>query len=138
EIRKLRERQARLDGLLPARLSDLRRRVAGLQAAVESGSPLARLRHDRERLIGLQAGLSAGLQHALALRRERVQSLERQLGLMNPYATLERGYSITYNAAGHVVSSVAGIAPGDNLAVQMADGTVGVQATSGRTVPAHV
>jgi exonuclease VII large subunit len=55
---------------------------------------------------------------------------------MNPYATLERGYSITYNAAGHVVSSAAAIQDGDSLAVQMADGMVGVRATSGRaTVP---
>jgi exodeoxyribonuclease VII large subunit len=55
---------------------------------------------------------------------------------MNPYATLERGYAITYGEDGHVISSVAGIQPGDKLAVQMADGMIGAQATSGRTVGA--
>jgi exodeoxyribonuclease VII large subunit len=137
ELRKLREYQARLEALLPARLTDLRARVGAFQATLERHSPLARLRHDRERLVGLDASLRSSVQHAVALRRERVQGLERQLSLMNPYATLDRGYSITYDGSGRVVSSVAGIQPGDALAVQMSDGMVGVQATSGRTVKAN-
>ena len=134
EIRKLREHQARMEALLPARLAELRSRVAALQAALERHSPLARLRHDRERLVALEASLRSSVQHAIALRRERVQGLERQLALMNPYATLDRGYSITYDAAGRVVSSVGVVRPGDTLAVQMSDGMIGVQATNGRTV----
>jgi exodeoxyribonuclease VII large subunit len=136
ELRKLRDYQARLDALLPARLAELRGRVQGLAGALERNSPLARLRHDRERLVALQASLRSSAQHAVALRRERVQGLERQLALMNPYATLDRGYSITYDAAGRVVSSVAAVQPGDALAVQVSDGMLGVQATSGRTVHA--
>ena len=134
EIRKLREHQARMEALLPARLAEMRSRVAALQAALERHSPLARLRHDRERLVALKASLRSSVQHATALRRERVQGLERQLALMNPYATLDRGYSITYDAAGRVVSSVGVVRPGDTLAVQMSDGMIGVQATNGRTV----
>jgi exodeoxyribonuclease VII large subunit len=88
-------------------------------------------------LVTLEATLRSSVEHAVALRRERVQGLERQLALMNPYATLDRGYSITYDADGRVVSSVAGVQPGDTLAVQMSDGMVGVQATSGRTVKAN-
>jgi len=131
EIRKLREHQARLEALLPARVRELRSRVSALQGTLERHSPLARLRHDRERLVSLQASLRGSVQHAVALRWERVQGLERQLALMNPYATLDRGYSITYDVDGRVVSSVAGVQPGDTLAVQMSDGMVGVQATSG-------
>jgi exodeoxyribonuclease VII large subunit len=134
EVRKLREYQARMEALLPARLAEMRSRVAALQAALERHSPLARLRHDRERLVALEASLRSSVQHAIALRRERVQGLERQLALMNPYATLDRGYSITYDAAGRVVSSVGVVRPGDTLAVQMSDGMIGVQATNGRTV----
>ena len=137
EVRKLREYQARMETLLPARLAELRSRVAALQAALERHSPLARLRHDRERLVALEASLRSSVQHAIALRRERVQGLERQLALMNPYATLDRGYSITYDAAGRVVSSVGVVQPGDTLAVQMSDGMIGVQATNGRTVKAN-
>ena len=137
ELRKLREHQARLDALLPARLKSLRERVSGLQGALERHSPLARLRHDRERCLALQAGLGGAVRHATALRRERVQGLAAQLALMNPYATLDRGYSIAYDADGRVVSSIAAVKPGDTLAVQMSDGTLGVQATEARTVRAN-
>lgn len=137
ELRRLREYQARLDALLPARLGELRTRVAALQASLERNSPLARLRHDRERCLALRAGLDGAIRHATAIRRERVHSLERQLALMNPYATLDRGYSIAYNAAGHVVSSVAGVQPGDTLALQMSDGMIGVRATDVRTMKAN-
>lgn len=137
EMRKLRDYQARLDALPPTRVEELRSRVRGLQGALEQSSPMARLRHDRERLLGLQASLRSSAQHALAMRRERVHGLGRQLTLMNPYATLERGYSIIYGENGHVISSVGGVEPGDKLAVQMADGMLGAQATTGRTVQAH-
>jgi exodeoxyribonuclease VII large subunit len=130
ELRKLREHQARLDALLPARIGELRSRVQALGGVLERNSPLARLRHDRERLLGLETSLRRSVQHAVALRRERVQGLERQLTLMNPYATLDRGYSITYDAAGHVVSSVAAVQPGDTLAVRVSDGMIGVQAAA--------
>ncbi|HLQ31873.1 MAG TPA: exodeoxyribonuclease VII large subunit [Chloroflexota bacterium] len=137
EMRKLHDYQARLQELLPVRIAELRRRVAAQQAMLERHSPLARLKHDRERLIGLEAGLHSSVQHAVALRRERVQGLERQLVLMNPYATLDRGYSITYDEAGHVLSSVERVQAGDQLAIRMSDGIVGAQATSGRTVSSH-
>jgi exodeoxyribonuclease VII large subunit len=119
-----------LDALLPARIGELRSRVQALGGVLERNSPLARLRHDRERLLGLETSLRRSVQHAVALRWERVQGLERQLTLMNPYATLDRGYSITYDAAGHVVSSVAAVQPGDTLAVRVSDGMIGVQAAA--------
>jgi len=135
EMDKLRDYQSRLDALLPARMTQLRQRVVSLQAGLERHSPVARIRHDRERVLALQGSLNTCLEHAAALRRERVQSLASQLALMNPYATLERGYSITYDAAGHVVSSVSAVAEDEALAVQMADGMIGVRATAARSVP---
>jgi exodeoxyribonuclease VII large subunit len=135
EIQKLRDHQARLDALLPARINQLRQRVVSLQSLLERYSPAARLRHERERVLAMQASLNTCLQHAAVLRRERVQSLASQLALMNPYATLERGYSITYDAGGHVVASVVGVQEGQQFAIQMADGMIGAKATAARSGP---
>ncbi len=132
EMRTLREYQTRLQGAAHTRLAELRTRVGTLQGALERSSPLARLKHDRDRLVSLEATLRGYVRHALALRRERVQGLERQLALMNPYATLDRGYSITYDASGHVVSSIERVKTGDLLAVQVSDGTLGARATGAR------
>jgi exodeoxyribonuclease VII large subunit len=120
---------------LPARISQLRQRVVSLQSLLERYSPAARLRHERERVLAMQASLNTCLQHAAVLRRERVQSLASQLALMNPYATLERGYSITYDAGGHVVASVVGVQEGQQFAIQMADGMIGAKATAARSGP---
>ncbi len=132
EMRTLREYQTRLQGAAHTRLAELRTRVGTLQGALERSSPLLRLKHDRDRLVSLEATLRGYVRHALALRRERVQGLERQLALMNPYATLDRGYSITYDASGHVVSSIERVKTGDLLAVQVSDGTLGARATGAR------
>jgi len=67
EVRKLREYQARMETLLPARLAELRSRVAALQAALERHSPLARLRHDRERLVALEASLRSSVRVSTSL-----------------------------------------------------------------------
>jgi exodeoxyribonuclease VII large subunit len=128
EISRLKDYQARLDGMLPARVAHLRQGVRELQGALERNSPLARLRHDRQRLSTLSATLNTCLHHTVALRRERVRGLEGQLAAMNPYATLERGYSIAYQG-GHVVSSIGQVRPGDALQVQVADGRIAADAT---------
>src|SRR5581483_6408707 len=129
EVAKLKRYQEQLDALLPTRISHLRQRVGTLQAAVENNSPRARLEHDRKRVTALHDNLETCLRHGLALRRERVNGVEQRLALMNPYATLERGYSITYDPRGHVVSSTSQAQPGDPLEIQVADGRISVETT---------
>ncbi len=123
---KLRDLDQRIDGMLVARLADLRKRVGDMQQAVERNSPMERLRHDRERLAGLARSLHTHMTHDGRMRAERVRALQTQLQLMSPYATLDRGYSITYNPAGGVVSSMAQIQAGEDLQVQVSDGRFGV------------
>ncbi|MHB8621311.1 MAG: exodeoxyribonuclease VII large subunit, partial [Chloroflexota bacterium] len=84
-------------------------------------SPVARLRNDRQRLVAAARALRTCAGHAVALRREQVQARAAQLAVMNPYATLDRGYSITYRG-GRVVSSVAQVQAGDGLEIQLSDG----------------
>jgi exodeoxyribonuclease VII large subunit len=61
--------------------------------------------------------------HRLALERARLNGLALRLGVLNPQATLVRGYAIVRRVEdGRVVSRVAQVAPGDRLSVQVADG----------------
>jgi exodeoxyribonuclease VII large subunit len=60
---------------------------------------------------------------AVAHRLARVRA-------MSPRATLERGYAILVDAAGHPVASVAGISIGDQLKARLLDGEVVTSVTA--------
>ena len=75
----------------------------------------------------------AGLQRRFRLARyearlaEFGKSLQMQQGRfdnLRPEKMLRRGYSITRDAAGRIVTSVADVRPGERLSTQLADGTV--------------
>lgn len=70
--------------------------------------------------VRLEAPLPAALQRAGGALREQTARLK----LLNPYAVLERGYSITTDAAGHVVRRAADVHPGERLSTRLADGEV--------------
>lgn len=68
----------------------------------------------------LDQPLPRSLQRAEATLREQAARLD----LLNPYAVLGRGYSITVGADGHVVRRAADVKPGDRLATRLSEGEV--------------
>ena len=58
--------------------------------------------------------------------REKVARIAATLEALNPHRQLERGYAIVTDEAGHVVQSTADAPIGKRLALQLADGKVGV------------
>ncbi|HUZ77198.1 MAG TPA: exodeoxyribonuclease VII large subunit [Chloroflexota bacterium] len=122
ELRHIRELAARMEALAMAAVAERRQRLADQARALERNSPTAQLGHNRERLASLERTLQHSTRHALELRGERLLTLQAQLNLMNPYATLERGYSITYSGSGHVIASIRDLAPPEPVEVQLSDG----------------
>ena len=54
---------------------------------------------------------------------ERLDRAALRLQLLDPALVLERGYAWITDAHGHAVSSVARLAPGDDVQARFADGT---------------
>ena len=76
----------------------------------------------RHRLSRLTDSLSAS---ARLYMQERVAHLERmhsKLELLSPYSVLERGYSITTNAAGEVLRSAAAVSAGEVIHTRLGKG----------------
>jgi exodeoxyribonuclease VII large subunit len=67
------------------------------------------------------------LEQGISLSLERAQSslalTESQLNTVNPTATLQRGYAIVRHKEGKIVSSVSQVKEGDNLEIQVSDGS---------------
>ncbi|MDQ2822509.1 MAG: exodeoxyribonuclease VII large subunit, partial [Pseudomonadota bacterium] len=63
-------------------------------------------------------------------RRQALAALASQLELLNPQRTLERGYAIVSDSAGHVLRSPQQIKPQDKLTVRLAEGAAEVGVAS--------
>lgn len=83
--------------------------------------PVARLERRVQRAdLGLVPAMRGAVQRADAA----VGRLDAKLGLLNPYAVLKRGYSITTDAQGRVVRAAADVKAGDRLTTRLGEGAV--------------
>jgi exodeoxyribonuclease VII large subunit len=86
-------------------------------------SPDQVIGRQRQRLDNQARVATASTTHRLMLERERTTALTARLATLSPYATLGRGYAIVRHAGtGAVVTRIAQAAPGDPLAIRVADG----------------
>lgn len=100
-----------------------RRRLQMLQSGLARTSPAARLPAEREGLRRRRAALSAAAAALLARRRAALGAATAQLGALSPLRTLERGYSITLDAAsGAVVTDAARAPSGTRLRTRLHHG----------------
>ena len=110
---------AALRGKGDAAAARLGRVAAALSSALRMKSELSAQRLDH---------LGEALGDALRLVRERAETrLERaemRLRLLSPYAVLERGYSITSDAAGNLVREASAVRAGDVLVTRLKDGEI--------------
>jgi exodeoxyribonuclease VII large subunit len=67
---------------------------------------------------------AAAARAACAAAAHRIENAAARLQLLNPEATLQRGYSITLSEDGRAISSAAKVSPGDVLETRFCDGSV--------------
>ncbi len=127
--RRLAEERQRLDSLadgllrltrtgLDSRRSDFARLTAALRpqtlaAGVEAG---------RRGLATATERLRLGAAHGIAQERARLERAGGLLRVLGPQGTLERGYSITTDASGRVLTSVGDATAGTKVRTRLADG----------------
>ena len=77
-----------------------------------------------QRLQVAASRLHPRMDAALRTAESAVREQHAKLNLLNPYAVLERGYSITTDAEGRIVRKTADVASGDLLSTRLSDGTL--------------
>ena len=123
ELRQhLAAQRAMLLTLMTRRLKQERQRVAQLAGARALRDPKNYIDDRRMQLDYTQRRLIAALQRLVAQQRERFVRLTSKLDAMSPLKVLSRGYSMTFDAQGHVVRSVRTLSCGDRITVRLADG----------------
>jgi exodeoxyribonuclease VII large subunit len=82
------------------------------------------LQAKRGELAALKLRLTQVLLSSVESRKNRVTELASFVRLLGPQQTLERGYSITIDAFGHIIRSKQALADGDRIRTKLADGDV--------------
>ena len=116
-------RRNRLVALMGRQIVERRSVLESQERALSRLSPQAKIATHRQRIDDLTRAASASLAHQLTLRRERLHGHLLRLQSLSPFATLDRGYSITRQLrTGEIVRSVAQVAAGDRIETQVSDG----------------
>jgi exodeoxyribonuclease VII large subunit len=77
-----------------------------------------------DEVVALRARARRSLGHALERATDNLDHQRARARSLSPLATLERGYAVLQDDAGHVISSVAGVEAGRAVSVRVTDGRV--------------
>lgn len=100
-------------------------RLSQLSARLLSNRPNQQINTLQKRLSTLQQRFPAPLQRRLQQARIRFTDCNKGLEILSPLATLSRGYSITKRTSDDaVVKSIKSISVGDNVNIQLFDGSL--------------
>ncbi|MDQ1713892.1 MAG: exodeoxyribonuclease large subunit [Frankiaceae bacterium] len=84
-------------------------------------------------VVGLSERARRVVAHRLDQESRDVTTALARVTALSPKATLDRGYAVVQRPDGGVVTSAAGVEPGTDLAVRLADGALDVTVSAART-----
>ncbi len=95
-------------------------------------SPKARLQHNRQLVAQIEARLAQSAKTGFAVSQLRLQGLTQQVEMLNPRATLARGYAIVRRSDGTVVLSPPSVEDNEPLLLELRDGVLPARASAER------
>lgn len=134
--RRLQQQQQRLDELqirlqqaMQHKLQQHRQQLQLQHKALWLLSPEQQLKRQQLKLQQLQQRLTLNLNQQLKKKQQQWQALSRELHTVSPLATLQRGYSIVFDAKSTVVKSASQLQSGDKVRLKLADGDIAAEVT---------
>ena len=130
-LRRLEEARQTLDqveedlaGKLERRREQLRARISTMTALLAATHPGNRLTATRQGMGSLADRLQIPISRRLDRDRNRLERVSAALSALSPQATLARGFSITRDAEGKVITSATHVKRGDRILTQLAEGEI--------------
>jgi len=128
---KLQQQQQKLDELglrlrqtIKHQQLRFHQRPEQLQQRLTSVNPIKQLQEKRYLSKQLELQLIAVVKRLQEQRSQRFVHIIEQLHLVSPLATIARGYSVTRNEQGKVISKIEGLAIDDYIKIQISDGKI--------------
>ena len=129
---RLDEAYSKVERALVNKIALNKNAVSNLCRQLELGSPQTRLANEKRTLELKRQIISKNIDHIYQAQRDKLSGIVGKLEAMSPLAVLNRGYSVTKNERGEVVTSVDGISEGDVVNVLFKDGTADAKILSTR------
>ncbi len=128
-LNRVRDAQQRLDHAretlrrcLAHKIDNYRHALEHAVAVLQARSPVRELMLRRNRFGDLQRRLRELPKHNMELARHRFQRIEGILRVLGPDATLRRGYTITTDARGKLIRSIATVRQKMKIKTRISDG----------------
>lgn len=114
-----------LAGCLDRRMEQIGSTLEHRSVQIAAAHPGQRLLYAEQKISAMGEHLNTRLMRCLESARGRMNLVAAALSALNPEATLARGFSITRNAAGKVLTSADQVKPGDRIHTRLASGVIG-------------
>jgi exodeoxyribonuclease VII large subunit len=124
----LQTKREELTELVVELLSDLGEKLERTQRDLQRANPLSLLDRRRQQVDDTMILLQTRLQHILSLRGERLSGMALRLHALSPLITIARGYAVVRRGSDSaIVTSIQQTRPGDELTIQVTDGSIPVE-----------
>ena len=137
EVRNVAYARERMRGALAAWIAREQAALDALRSRPALADPRSLLDARRDEVAQLRDRARRTLGHALDRAADDIGHQRARARALSPLATLQRGYAVLQDADGHVVTSVAGVAPQQQVSVRVADGRVHATTTSTEQIQAE-
>ena len=114
--------QMRLQRLAETNLRQHAQRLHSLRQRLRH--PGRRLQEQAQQLDNQEQRLLRAINYFIGYRQQSLKMLARQLDSVSPLQTLQRGYSITTEDGGHVITDSRQLQPGQRIVTRLAQGSV--------------
>ena len=118
------ELQHQLTILMTAQLNNAQHRLNNLYQRLLRQSPQIKIPHKIAHNHQLSLRLKQAMTQLLASKTAKYQGLIRELNTVSPLATLERGFSISFDSKNKVVKDVTQLSLGDELTTTLSNGKI--------------
>ncbi len=123
-MREIKQKAARLQVAMSGGMLTRKAAFEQLRSKRALSSPMFYIEQTAMRLDYLTRAFAAKAETALSVARNRLSANAAALDAMSPLKVLSRGYVITQDDKGEVVTTASSVQKGDNLSLYMQDGTV--------------
>lgn len=122
--RQLEQLSVRMSGAVSTRLEEERTRLTRLARSRAMNDPTLPIQEKRLLLDRQQERLAARMRELTHRQKNRLAALAAALDAMSPLKVLARGYSLTRDESGAVLTSVEQVSAGQRVQVRLTDGSL--------------
>ena len=116
------------------RISRLREKVSADTRLLQHLSPEARIRDQRMRAAQASERLERLMTDILRENRHRLDVDVERLKALSPLDKLQSGFSYVADTDGNNIRSIKNVSPGDKLEINVADGVIGAEVVSTKSI----